>query len=157
MAIKVNKPHLFSVDLSWVNDDQGIVYAPSVKPAVIVSTSPEFGGTGDEWNSEILFLSAITSCYMTTYLQFVKKLKFDNAGFECTATGQVELVDGKYKFTYIHVYPKAQVTTKVDEEKASLAMEKTKKYCLISNSINAEILYHPEIMVNSKKASTLIE
>ena len=92
MAIKVNKPHLFSVDLSWVNDDQGIAYSHSVKPTVIVSTSPEFGGNVGEWSPEILFLSAITSCYMTTYLEFVKKLKFENAGFECTATGQVELV-----------------------------------------------------------------
>jgi peroxiredoxin-like protein len=153
----VNKPHVYSVDLSWVNDDQGIVYSPSVKPAVIVSTPPEFGGNGAEWNPEILFLSAITSCYMTTYLQFVKKLKFENAGFECTATGQVELVDGKYKFTFIHVYPKAHIANKADEENALLAMEKTKKYCLISNSINAHILYHPEVMVKIKKVSMLIE
>ena len=157
MAIKTNKPHLFSVDLSWVNDDQGIVYSHAVKPAVIVSTPPEFGGNGGEWNPEILFLSAITSCYMTTYLQFVKKLKFENAGFECTATGQVDLVDGKYKFTYVHVYPKAHITNQADEEKALLAMEKTKKYCLISNSINAQILYHPEVMIKIKAASMLIE
>ncbi|HEY6504798.1 MAG TPA: hypothetical protein VIZ28_12535, partial [Chitinophagaceae bacterium] len=32
-------------------------------------------------------------------------------------------------------------------EKAGIALEKTHKYCLISNSINAEIFYHSEILI----------
>ncbi len=150
MGIKTNKPHLFSVDLVWVNDDQGIVQSPYIERTIAVSTPPEFGGNGEDWNPELLFLSAVTSCYMTTYLQFVKKIKFENVGFECTATGQVELVDGKYKFTYIHIYPKAHLADEADEEKAVLAMEKAKKYCLISNSISAEILHHPEVVIKKK-------
>ena len=78
---------------------------------------------------------------------FVNKMKIEHTGFECTATGQVELVDGKYKFTYIHLYPKAFVGNGSDLEKAQVALEKTKKYCLISNSINAEIVQHPEVVI----------
>jgi peroxiredoxin-like protein len=152
MALKMNKPHLFSADVSWISDDRGIVHSPSIKQSVSVSTSPDFGGNGEEWNAETLFLSAVISCYMTTYLQFAKKIKFEHAGFECTATGQVDLVDGKYKFTYIHIYPKVYLTNEIDEAKAFLAMEKTRKYCLISNSINAEILYHPEAVIKNKKS-----
>ena len=74
-------------------------------------------------------------------------MKIENTGFECSATGQVEIVDGKYKFTYIHIYPKAFVGNEADVEKARVAMEKTKKYCLISNSINAEIVQHPEVAI----------
>jgi organic hydroperoxide reductase OsmC/OhrA len=74
-----------------------------------VSTPPEFGGQEGEWSPEHLFLSSITSCFMSTYLSFVNKMKIENTGFECTATGQVEIVEGKYKFTYIHIYPKAFV------------------------------------------------
>ena len=79
-------------------------------------------------------------------------MKIEHAGFECTATGQVELVDGKYKFTYIHLYPKAIVGKDEDVEKAELALEKTKKYCLISNSINAEIVQHPEVAIAKHRA-----
>jgi peroxiredoxin-like protein len=143
----MNKPHLFTVDLSWIADDRGLVSAPAVKHSISVTKPPEFGGPEGEWNPELLFLSAVTSCYMTTYLLFVKKINFENAGFECTATGQAEVVDGKYKFTYIHIYPKAYVTNEADMEKAVMAMEKTKKYCLISNSINAEIIQHPEVAI----------
>jgi uncharacterized OsmC-like protein len=79
-------------------------------------------------------------------------MKIENTGFECTATGQVELVDGKYKFTYIHIYPKAFVGNDADIEKAKVAMEKAKKYCLISNSINAEIVQHPEVVLSKHEA-----
>ena len=146
MPLKNNKPIIFTTDLHWFEDKVGVVSSPSLK-SLSVSTPPEFGGPEGEWSPEHLFLSSITSCFMSTYLVFVNKMKIENKGFECTATGQVEIVDGKYKFTYIHIYPKAFVGNDADVERAKVAMEKTKKYCLISNSVNAEIVQHPEVVI----------
>lgn len=89
---------------------------------------------------------------MSTYLVFVSKMKIENTGFECTATGQVEIVDGKYKFTFIHIYPKAFVGNDADVERAKVALVKAKKYCLISNSVNAEIEQHSEVVVAKQHA-----
>ena len=147
MTLKNNKPIIFTTELYWSGDKSGILSSSSLK-SFAVSTSPEFGGPEGEWSAEQLFLSSITSCFMSTYLGFVNKMKFENTGFECTATGQVEMVDGKYKFTYIHIYPKAFVGNDADVERAKVAMEKTKKYCLISNSVNAEIVQHPEVAIS---------
>jgi len=147
MPIKSNKPVIFTTELYWAGDKVGIVSSPSLK-SFSVSAPPEFGGPEGEWSPEHLFLSSITSCFMSTYLSFVNKMKIENTGFECTATGQVEIVDGKYKFTYIHIYPKAFVGNDADVERAKVAMEKTKKYCLISNSVNAEIVQHPEVAIS---------
>jgi organic hydroperoxide reductase OsmC/OhrA len=146
MSLKNNKPIIFTTELYWSGDKVGIVGSSSLKPFA-VSHPPEFGGLEGEWSPEHLFLSSITSCFMSTYLSFVNKMKIENTGFECTATGQVEIVDGKYKFTYIHMYPKAFVGNDADMERAKVAMEKTKKYCLISNSVNAEIVQHPEVVI----------
>jgi len=146
MPLRNNKPIIFTTDLHWFEDKIGVVSSPSLK-SLSVSTPPEFGGPEGEWSPEHLFLSSITSCFMSTYLVFVNKMKIENTGFECTATGQVEIVDGKYKFTYIHIYPKAFVGNDADVERAKVAMEKTKKYCLISNSVNAEIVQHPEVVI----------
>lgn len=153
MPLKNNKPIIFSTDLRWLEDKSGIVSLYSGKKSFTVSTSPEFGGPEGDWSPEQLFLSSITSCFMSTYRVFVDKMKFENTGFECTATGQVELVDGKYKFTFIHIYPKAFVGHEHDVEKARIAMEKAKKYCLISNSINAEIVQHPEVVIAKQHAA----
>ena len=146
MPLKKNKPIIFTTELYWAGDKMGIVGSPSLK-SFSVSTPPEFGGPEGEWSPEHLFLSSITSCFMSTYLSFVNKMKIENTGFECTATGQVEIEDGKYKFTYIHIYPKVFVGNDTDVERAKVAMEKTKKYCLISNSVNAEIVQHPEVVM----------
>jgi organic hydroperoxide reductase OsmC/OhrA len=151
MSLKNNKPIIFTTELYWSGDKVGIVGSSSLKPFA-VSTSPEFGGTESEWSAEHLFLSSITSCFMSTYLSFVSKMKIENTGFECSATGQVEIVDGKYKFTYIHIYPKAFVGNDADVERAKVAMEKAKKYCLISNSVNAEVVQHPEVVIAKQHA-----
>ena len=149
MPLKSNKPIIFTTELYWSGDKLGIVGSPSLK-SILVSTPPEFGGPEGEWSPEHLFLSSITSCFMNTYLVFVNKMKIENTGFECSSTGQVEVVDGKYKFTYIHIYPKAFVGNDADVEKARVALEKTKKYCLISNSVNAEIVQHPEVAISKQ-------
>lgn len=146
MSLKPNKPIIFTTELSWTSDKFGVVGSSSLK-SLSVSTAPEFGGPEGEWSPEHLFLSSITSCFMSTYLSIVNKMKIENTGFECTATGQVELIDGKYQFTYIHIYPKAFVGNDADVERAKVAMEKAKKYCLISNSVNAEIIQHPEVVI----------
>ena len=153
MPLKNNKPIIFSTDLRWLSDKSGVVSLNPDKKSFTVSTPPEFGGPEGDWSPEHLFLSSITSCIMSTYLVFVDKMKIENTGFECTATGQVDLVDGKYKFTYIHIYPKAFVANEPDIEKARIAMEKAKKYCLISNSINAEIVQHPEVAISKQHAA----
>ena len=151
MPLKNNKPIIFTTDLQWSGDRVGVVSSHSLK-SFSVSAPPEFGGPEGEWSPEHLFLSSITSCFMSTYLVFVNKMKIENTGFECTATGQVEMVDGKYKFTYIHIYPKAFVGNDADVERSKVAMEKTRKYCLISNSINAEIVQHPEVVIAKQHA-----
>jgi len=151
MSLKNNKPIIFATELYWSGDKIGVVSSSSLK-SFSVSTPPEFGGPEGEWSPEHLFLSSIISCFMSTYLVFVNKMKIENTGFECTATGQVEMVDGKYKFTYVHIYPKAYVGSDIDVERARVAMEKTKKYCLISNSVNAEIVQHPEVVVTKQHA-----
>lgn len=151
MPLKNYKPIIFTTDLHWSGDKLGIVSSSSLK-SFLVSTSPEFGGPDCEWSPEHLFLSSITSCFMSTYLVFVNKMKIENTGFECIATGQVDIVDGKYKFTYIHIYPKAFVGNDGDVERAKVAMEKAKKYCLISNSVNAEIIQHPEVVIAKQHA-----
>ena len=151
MPLKNNKPIIFTTDLHWCGGTLGVVSSPLLNP-LQVSTSPEFGGPDEEWSSEHLFLSSIISCFMSTYLVFVNKMKIENTGFECTATGQVEIVDGKYRFTYIHIYPKAFVGNDIDVEKSRVAMEKAKKYCLIYNSVNAEIVQHPEVVISKQHA-----
>ena len=146
MSGKTGK-HLFQVQLNWLSNKKGLLSSNDALGTLHVETPPAFGGEGKPWTPEHFFLGAISSCFMTTYLAFIKKLQFEIVDLECEAIGQIEMVDGKYKFTQVDLYPKVYIDTEMLREKASLAMEKAHKYCLISNSVNADIFYHSQILI----------
>ncbi len=147
MSGKTSKQFFFEVQLNWQEKMKGILTAKDVDDPVQVGMPPEFGGEGKQWTPEHLFLSSISSCFMTTYLAFAKKLQFDISDLECDTIGQVELLDGKYKFTTINVYPKVYIANESLRNKANTAVEKTHKYCLITNSVNAVVFYHTTVLI----------
>jgi organic hydroperoxide reductase OsmC/OhrA len=146
---KKDKQIFFQVQLNWLSKQRGILTASDVKGSIHVATPPAFGGEAGEWSPEHLFLNAVSSCFMATYLVFAKKSGFEISGFECETIGQVELVEGSYRFTTINVYPRIYIKDESLRAMAEIALEKTQKHCLISNSISADILYHCEILVNA--------
>ena len=150
MAGKTDKQFFFEVQLNWQEATRGILSAKGTSETVHVATPPEFGGEGKCWAPEHLFLSSISSCFMATYLAFAKKIHFDISNFECNTIGQIEIVDGKYKFTNINLYPKIYIADEALREKANAALEKTHAYCLITNSVNASIFYHSEILIEPR-------
>ncbi len=149
MSGKSDKHFSFEVNLNWIDDTRGVLAAKDANGTVHVATPPEFGGSGRPWTPEHLFLASISSCFMTTYLAFTKKLRFHFSNFECNSIGQVEIIDGKYKFTHIDLYPKVFINDETLREKANLALEKTHKHCLVSNSINAIIYYHSQVLLQT--------
>lgn len=147
MAGKTDKQFLFEVQLNWRAGTSGILSAKDANGSIIVATPPPFGGEGNQWTPEHLFLSSISSCFMTTYLAFAKKLHFEIADFRCDAIGQIEIIKRKYKFTHINLYPIVYIAEESLRTKANLALEKTHRHCLVANSVNAIIFYHSQILV----------
>jgi peroxiredoxin-like protein len=154
MENKFNYQLTFETNLNWLSEDRGIVYAKGCNGTIHVSTAPEFGGSAHEWSPEHLLLSAITSCYLVTFMGFSKKAKLATDHLECKAIGHVQIVDGKYKFTQVDVYPKIFLDGPLQLEAANSVAQKTQHYCLISNSINADITYHTEIFNDQRNAKS---
>lgn len=145
---KNKKQFMFEVELNWLVKKRGVLSANNVNNTLHVATPQEFGGEGREWSPEHLFLSSISSCFMSTYLFFTKSLNFEITNLECTIIGQVELIDGKYQFTNISLFPKIYVANEELREKANFAMVKAQKYCLVTNSIKTDIIYNPEVVAD---------
>jgi len=147
MSAKSNKQHLFEVQLNWLTARKGILSAKDAEGTLRVATPPQFGGEGRPWTPEHFFLGAISSCFMTTYLAFAQKSGFEISNLECDITGVVEIVNGKYKFTDINLYPKIYIPDESLLGKAFDVLEKAHKYCLITNSVNATVFYHSEVLI----------
>jgi organic hydroperoxide reductase OsmC/OhrA len=143
---KKEQQYLFEVELQRLDGADGLLTADDASNSIRVGLPDVFGGDKDQWNPEHLFLASIVSCYMTTYMSFAKKMSLDIAHFACHAIGQVTVADNRLEFARITVYPKIYIAKNELFQKASLAMEKTQEYCLISNSVRPEIVYHGQIL-----------
>ncbi|MES1213937.1 MAG: OsmC family protein [Bacteroidota bacterium] len=148
MSGKTSKQFFFEVQLNWLEGKRGILSAKDASGTIHVATPPEFGGEGNPWSPEHLFLSSISSCFMTTFLGFAQQCYFEISRMECEVVGQIEIVDGKYKFTTINLYPRIYIEDESLREKAGEAVAKTHKYCLITNSVNADIFYHTQVLID---------
>ena len=154
MTGKTDKQFLFEVQLNWLSGTSGILSANDAEGVLKVATPPGFGGNGKPWTPEHLFLSSISSSFMTTYLAYAKKGRFDIYHFECDTIGQIEIIDGRYKFTHINLYPKVYIGDETLREKATLALKKTHQYCLVTNSVNATVVYHSEVLIAPPRAKS---
>ncbi|HEU4556169.1 MAG TPA: OsmC family protein [Chitinophaga sp.] len=135
----------FSTRLDWLEKTTGILTANDVKDALHIATPQTFGGPGRDWSPEHLLISAVSGCFMTTYLYFAARQQLEVTHLTCLATGQVELENGKYIFTGIDLYPKIYVHNEGLIEQAQLLLQKTKAHCLVSNSLRTPVTYHSEV------------
>jgi len=147
MAGKKDKQFLFEVQLNWLMGTKGILTAKGVKGSIHLATPLIFGGEVKQWTAEQLFLSSLSGSFMSTYLLFAKKIGFAIDGFECNTIGKIEVIDGKYRFTKIDLYPKIFLTGEELRQKAKTALAKTHKHCLIINSLSSTVFYHSELLV----------
>lgn len=144
---KTGKHILFEVELNRLAAQTGVLSAGGIHNKVKVTSPAVFGGDGNEWSPEQLLLGAVSSSFMNTYLAFAKTLQLEISHFECNTIGQVEVIEGKYKFTQIDVYPKVYISKEFLRDKARVVLEKTHHHCLITRSLNALVYYHSEILI----------
>jgi len=141
MSIRA-KSFKYLVSVRWTGEKKGAL-AVSGKPPVEVATPPEFKGHEGIWSPEDLYVAAVNSCIMTTFLAFAGRegLAFEEYGSE--AEGLLEFVEGKFTFTKIVVRPRIVLRPGEDRAKAEEILHKADRNCLVSNSIRTEVTLEP--------------
>lgn len=140
--------HQYEVNLQWDADRKGTVSSPVLTSRIEVATPPDFPkGMPEIWSPEHLFVAAVNSCLMTTFLAIAENSKVDFISFECNAIGKVEQIEGKYRVTEVILKPILVVPAAAKEERMLRIIEMSEKACLISNSINSKITLEPTIVL----------
>jgi len=139
------KQFWYKTRVQWKEARRGILAAEG-KPDLEIATPPEFKGHEGIWTPEDLFVAAVNSCIMTTFLgtAYWKKLRFDS--FECEAEGLLERPGEEFLFTKIIVRPRVTLPPDGDEELARWVLDFAEKDCLISHSIKTDVAMEPEII-----------
>src|SRR5688572_18359478 len=98
--------HFYDVSLTWNSDRKGTMHSEVLNTSIEVATPPEFPkGIHGIWSPEHLFVAAINSCLMTTFLAIAENSRLIFKNFESKAIGKLELVDGKYIMSEVILKP----------------------------------------------------
>ena len=136
-----SEEHLYEVDTQWKKQRMGTLSSSKLKEEIDVATPPEFpGGMEGIWSPEHLFISSISSCFMTTFLAVAKYSKLEFESLYVHAVGKISKAeDGKFIMSEIIMKPELKIKDEKFADKAKRIMEKSEKACLISRSVKTEI------------------
>ncbi|MDA1001027.1 MAG: OsmC family protein [bacterium] len=150
MAIR-SKVYHYPVKVKWQNERIGLLELKG-KPPLQVATPPEFKGHKGFWTPEDLFVSALASCFMTTFLgtAYHRGLAFES--FEADAEGKLERPEKKFLFTEVIIRVRIVLPSDGDLMLAHEVLDFAKKDCLVSNSIVSNVKIEPIIWVKKAKA-----
>ena len=135
----------YTTEVEWTGERRGDLSAPHL-PDLEVDAPPEFKGHEGVWTPEHLFVAAVNSCFMTTFLAIAENSKLEFVSFSADAKGKLEKLAGQgFIMTEVLLRPRLLVNHARDIERAGRILEKAEKNCLISNSIKTETRLEPKV------------
>jgi peroxiredoxin-like protein len=142
--------HSYEVNLKWKENRKGLLSSPVLPQEIEVATPPYFQkGMEGIWSPEHLFVAAINSCLMTTFLSIAENSKLEFISFESNSIANVDKIEGKYTITEIILKPKLVIPNSQNPDRAKRILEMSEKACLISGAVKTAIRLEPEIFVES--------
>jgi organic hydroperoxide reductase OsmC/OhrA len=137
-------PHFYEVSAS--GESAGPIQVESANlPVLMTATPPEFDGPGDLWSPETLFVGAVADCYLLTFRSIAQAARFAWNRMVCRVEGVLDRVERVTRFTKIVLKVRLQMPATGDAQRAQQLLEKAKQACLITNSLNAEVILQTEI------------
>jgi organic hydroperoxide reductase OsmC/OhrA len=144
----MNDIHYYEVNLLWDSKTRGTLNSPVFPGKIEVATPTEFSKvTKEKWTPEHLFVAAINSCLMSTFLLAAESSKIKFIRFESNAIGTIKKVDGKFALTEITIKPNLVIQSTQNESKARRVLAMSEKACAIANSIKTKIILEPIVTV----------
>lgn len=136
--------HFYNVEVNWENSSKGLVCSPELNKengvCIEVAAPPELpNGLEGIWSPEHLFVAAVSSCLMTTFVAIAENSSLEYKNFSCKARGRMDKVEGKVMISVIHLYPRVVVQSPKYIDKAARILKKAEDACLIAHSIKSKI------------------
>lgn len=138
-------PYFYQTDIEWNQERIGQLRSPGLTN-IQIAAPPEFKGHENMWTPEHLFTSAVSSCFMTTFLAIAEMSKLEFVSFSADAVGKLEKLEGQgFVMTEILLRPRLKISRSQDADRATRILEKAEKNCLISNSIKTAVRVEPVV------------
>ena len=155
----MDKSHHYELRLDWTGARQGPTlkyetysreYRIDIagKPALIGSADPTFRGNASLHNPEDLFVAALSSCHMLSYLALCVRSRIAVVAYTDAASGTMsEKARHHVGFTEVVLRPRVVIAKGADAGKAKALHEQAHEICFIANSVNFPVRHEAEIVV----------
>jgi organic hydroperoxide reductase OsmC/OhrA len=149
----MSRTAVYHTDVRWTGEHWGHL-ALGNGPEMAFSAPPEAQGHTGVLTPEDAFVAAANTCVMLMFIWAAERFKLALQSYECHVEGTklIEL-DRREIFTRLHFRPVIHVATNGEEParvetRTRRALEAAQKYSLVANSVKAEIVVEPEVIVD---------
>jgi peroxiredoxin-like protein len=127
--------HKYRVVAWWTSGQSGIAKSDSASNAIHFTAPPQFGGLEGRWTPEDLLMTALASCFTTTFHAIAGYSKFEYTDLAVEAEGTVSKTDNGYCFSEIVIRPSLMIPNEEQRERAVGLLHKAKALCLVSRAL----------------------
>jgi len=142
-----SKSFHYHVELKWLKGRRAELNLGEEKPMLVVGSPVEFKGEPGNISPEDMLVSAIAVCQMGTFLAFAAHKGFEFIAYKDSAEGVMEVIERKLRFTRVTLRPTVTVAREEDRDIALKLLEDAHHSCVISNSVNFEVVAEPSAVV----------
>ena len=139
------KSFTYKTSTEWTEGRLGSLLGDG-KPSIRFSSPPEFKGEPGVWTPEDLFVAAVETCHMMTFISLAARRHLLLLSYQSHTNGVLEFMDGEYRFTRIVIFPTITVPKSMDEHDVKVVLEDAHKHCLVVNSIASIVEVNPTII-----------
>lgn len=118
-------------------------------PEMEVSTPPEFKGEPGYWTPEHLYVAAIESCLMGTFIGIADKSGVQVTAYRSSATGVMKTAETGLQFTGIEIDVTVELQDESSRSRAESVMDRALGSCPIGKSVTAPLRVNTAFIVRS--------
>ncbi len=131
-------PHHYPVRAEMAAEGPVRLASPGVDD--LESAPPaEFGGPGDRWSPETLFVASVADCFLLTFRAVARGSKLPWTSLRCHAEGVLDKAEGGMRFTGIELRAELVVPEGTDPDRCERLLQKAEKGCLVSRSLSCPV------------------
>ncbi len=127
--------HKYRVVAWWTSGQTGIAKSDSTPNAIHFTAPAQFGGLEGRWTPEDLLMTALASCFTTTFHAVARSSKFEYTDLAVEAQGTVRKTDTGYCFSEIVIRPILTIPDEEQRERAMSLLHKAQALCLVSRAL----------------------
>jgi peroxiredoxin-like protein len=136
----------------WSSGRTGLAKSNSAPNVIHFTAPPEFGGLEGRWTPEDLLISAVASCYTTTFHALAEHSQLEYADLEVEVEGWVGKTDSGYSFSEIVIRPELTISSGDQQTRALGLLKKAKAMCLVARALAVEQKFEPRVRVGESRA-----